>query len=140
VKFTQLSCFVYSSTLETETIFSSETSVDFHRTMRRYIPEGRTLLSHRCENLISSIAILCSRNLTFQFRSGAETRSDEHALIGSSGHTTCRRLVFMRIFKLRYLKLQPIFRTGGCGVLCIADRNSSSCHYIYCSLVSELSS
>jgi hypothetical protein len=29
----------------------AETSVDFHRTRRGYIPEDRTLYNHRCENL-----------------------------------------------------------------------------------------
>jgi hypothetical protein len=32
---------------------SSETSEDFRRSTRRYIPEDRTLHNHRCENLIS---------------------------------------------------------------------------------------
>jgi hypothetical protein len=35
-----------------EAIYSSETSVDTHRTTRRYIPEDGTLHNHRCENLI----------------------------------------------------------------------------------------
>jgi hypothetical protein len=30
---------------------ATETSVDFQRTTRRYIPEDRTLHKHRCENL-----------------------------------------------------------------------------------------
>jgi hypothetical protein len=34
-----------------EATFSSETSADFQRTVRRYIPEDRTLHNHRCENL-----------------------------------------------------------------------------------------
>jgi hypothetical protein len=38
-----------------EVTFSSETSADFQRTTRRYIPEGRTLHNHRCENLRSYI-------------------------------------------------------------------------------------
>jgi hypothetical protein len=33
-----------------EAVCSSETSVDFQRTTRRYIPEDRTLHEHRCEN------------------------------------------------------------------------------------------
>jgi hypothetical protein len=33
----------YSSTLQKEATCSSETSVDFQRTIRRYIPEDRTL-------------------------------------------------------------------------------------------------
>jgi hypothetical protein len=32
-----------------------ETSVDFQRTKRRYIPEDRTLHNHRCDNLSSSM-------------------------------------------------------------------------------------
>jgi hypothetical protein len=35
-----------------------ETSVDFQRTTRRYIPEDSTLHNHRCENLKSYI-LLC---------------------------------------------------------------------------------
>jgi hypothetical protein len=34
---------------------SSETSADFKRTTRRYIPQDGTLHNHRCENLISYI-------------------------------------------------------------------------------------
>jgi hypothetical protein len=34
-----------------EAICCSETSVDFQRTTRRYIPEDITLHNHRCENL-----------------------------------------------------------------------------------------
>jgi hypothetical protein len=37
---------------------SSETSVDFQRTMRRYIPED----NHCCENLKSYIIVVLSRN------------------------------------------------------------------------------
>jgi hypothetical protein len=42
-----------SSTLMMEATCSSETSVDFQRTTRRYIPEDRTLHNHWCENLKS---------------------------------------------------------------------------------------
>jgi hypothetical protein len=37
--------------LKTEPTYSSETSADFQRTRRRYIPEDKTLRNHRCENL-----------------------------------------------------------------------------------------
>jgi hypothetical protein len=37
-------CLVYSSTLKMEATYSSETSVDFQRTSRNYIPEISTLL------------------------------------------------------------------------------------------------
>jgi hypothetical protein len=50
---TPFSCSAYSSTLKTEAIYSSETSLDIQRTTRRYIPEDSTLRYHRCENLKS---------------------------------------------------------------------------------------
>jgi hypothetical protein len=34
-----------------EAIYSSETSVDFQQTTRRYIPQDSTVHNHRCENL-----------------------------------------------------------------------------------------
>jgi hypothetical protein len=39
--------------MKMEAICSSETSVDFQRTTRRYITEDSTLHNHRCENLKS---------------------------------------------------------------------------------------
>jgi hypothetical protein len=51
--FTLVSCSAYSSTLKMELIFSSETSVDFQRTTRHYIPENNTLYNHCCEHLKS---------------------------------------------------------------------------------------
>jgi hypothetical protein len=48
-----VSCLAYSSTMNMETICSSQTSVDFQRTTTRYIPRGRTLQNHRRENLKS---------------------------------------------------------------------------------------
>jgi hypothetical protein len=41
--FTLVSCLAYSSTLKMEAKCSSETSVEFQRTTRRYIPEDNTL-------------------------------------------------------------------------------------------------
>jgi hypothetical protein len=38
-----------------EAAFSSETSVDFQLTTRRYIPDDGTIQKHRCENLKSYI-------------------------------------------------------------------------------------
>jgi hypothetical protein len=40
-----------------EATCSSETLVDFQRTARRYIPQGRTLYNHRCENLKSYVSV-----------------------------------------------------------------------------------
>jgi hypothetical protein len=44
--FTLVSCLAYSSTMKMEATCSSETSVDFQRTTRHYIPEDKTLLKH----------------------------------------------------------------------------------------------
>jgi hypothetical protein len=44
------SCLVYSSTIKMEASCSSETSVDFQQTTRRYISEDRTLHNHCCQN------------------------------------------------------------------------------------------
>jgi hypothetical protein len=41
---------VYSSTLKMEATYSSETTVGFQRTIRRYIPEDRISRNHRHEN------------------------------------------------------------------------------------------
>jgi hypothetical protein len=49
----------YSSTFKMDAICSSETSVDFQRTTRRYIPEDGTLHNHRCENLKSYREFFC---------------------------------------------------------------------------------
>jgi hypothetical protein len=54
--FTLVSCLAYLSA-KMEAICSSETSVDFQLTTRRYIPEAGTLHNHRCENLSSYIFI-----------------------------------------------------------------------------------
>jgi hypothetical protein len=51
-------CLTYSLALNMDAIYSSETSVDFHRTTQRYISEDTTLHNHRCENLKSN-KLLC---------------------------------------------------------------------------------
>jgi hypothetical protein len=56
--FTLVSCSAYSSTLKMEAICSCETSVDFQRNTRRYIPKDSTLHNHRCENLKSYTACI----------------------------------------------------------------------------------
>jgi hypothetical protein len=40
--FTLIYCSAYSSTLKMEAVCSSETSIDFQRTTRRYIPDNST--------------------------------------------------------------------------------------------------
>jgi hypothetical protein len=55
-----ISCLAYSSNLKIETTCSSEMSVDFQRTKRRYFPEDRTLYNGPYENLESyRLRILC---------------------------------------------------------------------------------
>jgi hypothetical protein len=49
--FTLVSCSAYSSPLKMEAICSSETSVEFKRTTRPYVPENITFYNHRCEIL-----------------------------------------------------------------------------------------
>jgi hypothetical protein len=51
--FTLVSCAANSLTLKMGAICSSEMSVDFQRTTRRYIPKDSALHNHRCENLKS---------------------------------------------------------------------------------------
>jgi hypothetical protein len=47
----KIGIFSYSSTMTMEAIYSSEASVYFQRTTRRYNPEDRTPHKHRSENL-----------------------------------------------------------------------------------------
>jgi hypothetical protein len=61
--FTLVSCSAYFSTLKMEALCSPETSVDFQRTTRRYIPEDSTLHNHRCENLTSMEETVSSWNM-----------------------------------------------------------------------------
>jgi hypothetical protein len=51
------SCSAYSSTLNMEAICSSETSLDFQRTARRYNPEDGTIHNHRWENSKPSLKV-----------------------------------------------------------------------------------
>jgi hypothetical protein len=48
---TLVSCETYPSNLKMEATRFSETSVNFQRTTRCYIPEDRTLHIHHCENI-----------------------------------------------------------------------------------------
>jgi hypothetical protein len=50
-------CMSCSSTLEVEVVSVSKTPLKFYRTTRRYIQEYIHLLSHRCENLMSTNTI-----------------------------------------------------------------------------------
>jgi hypothetical protein len=48
-----VSCFVYSSTLKTVAVYSSEMSVNFSRTTRRYNPEIELFKRFLSENMLS---------------------------------------------------------------------------------------
>jgi hypothetical protein len=63
----QASSFAYSWTLKIEASFSSETSVGFYQTTRRYNPEDRTLHNHCSENLKSNYKIGKQNNFTCDF-------------------------------------------------------------------------
>jgi hypothetical protein len=53
--FKLVSWLAYSSTFKMKATYSSETLVEFQRTIRRYNTEDRTPHDHRCENLESYI-------------------------------------------------------------------------------------
>jgi hypothetical protein len=59
--FMLISWFAYSSILTVETICSSETTVDYHRTAPHCIPKDVTLYSHRCEKLRSNLLVLLEK-------------------------------------------------------------------------------
>jgi hypothetical protein len=48
-----ISCFVYSSTMKMEALYSSQRLANFQWATWRYIPEDISLRNHRCENLKS---------------------------------------------------------------------------------------
>jgi hypothetical protein len=70
--FTPVSCSAYSSALQMEVIYSSETSADFRRTTQRYIPEGSTLLKGCLKTtnnpiILPRVSFACnSNNLTIR--------------------------------------------------------------------------
>jgi hypothetical protein len=49
----------YFSILKMEAACSSEMSIDFQPTARRYIPENRTLHNHHCNSLMSQKVACC---------------------------------------------------------------------------------
>jgi hypothetical protein len=65
--FTMVSCLAYSFALKMEVTFSSKTSVDFHWTTWRYIPDDRVLHNHHCETLKSYINNFPTYILEVQF-------------------------------------------------------------------------
>jgi Pyruvate/2-oxoacid:ferredoxin oxidoreductase delta subunit len=60
----------YIPLLKMETIYSSETSVDFYRTARCYISEDRRLHNKRCENFNPDYTISESKFWYYGFRLG----------------------------------------------------------------------
>jgi hypothetical protein len=58
-----------------EAIFSFETSVDFQRTTRRYIPEDSTLHNYLCENLKSCrLHFACSEIMNRKLQRNVRSR------------------------------------------------------------------
>jgi hypothetical protein len=55
VCFMLVSCLTYSSTLEMEAIFYSETSAGFHETTLRYIPEDRTRMEAKIQAFLTLV-------------------------------------------------------------------------------------
>jgi hypothetical protein len=73
-------CIATCLTLMLEATCSSETSVDFQRTTRRYIPEDRTLHKPRCKNL------RCYNELTSPQQSlSSSSSSSSSSLLSSRG-------------------------------------------------------
>jgi hypothetical protein len=66
--FTLVYCLVYSSTLKMEATCSSETSADFQRSTRRYIPEDGTLRLISCIQYISLIRFMIT-NIKYKINS-----------------------------------------------------------------------
>jgi hypothetical protein len=58
--FVMVSCFAYAWSLKKETIYSPETSFEFHRNSWRYDPQDGTLHNHSCDNL--KCMLICSFN------------------------------------------------------------------------------
>jgi hypothetical protein len=66
--FTLISCLACSSTLKVEAIYFSETSLDFRRITRRYIPEDRTPpLNCKCNALTCPIGRAVAQRLDAGF-------------------------------------------------------------------------
>jgi hypothetical protein len=66
--FTLVSCVTYSSTLKAEAICSSETSINFQRSTRLYIPEDRTLQRSSFKKYFSSKTSLMKASYIIAFR------------------------------------------------------------------------
>jgi hypothetical protein len=84
--------------LKMEAIYSSERSVDFQRTTRRYIPEDSSLHNHRCENLKSYnfrvVYTNCRTRNGLPMAAVGDTEKQEvrqgHLMIGKSVQTILR--------------------------------------------------
>jgi hypothetical protein len=66
-------------------IYSSETSVDFQLTTRRYIPDDRPLHNHSCEHLRSYNAFICLVVLGMYHDYELRKRSEEYENIETNG-------------------------------------------------------
>jgi hypothetical protein len=69
-----------------EAVCSPETSVDFYRTTRRYIPEDCTLHNHRCENLKSymvEVYLYIGKMCSLHLQHGRVSQADKYTSIGT---------------------------------------------------------
>jgi hypothetical protein len=83
---------VSSSTLKKDLICSSETSVEFRRNTRRYLPEDRSLHNYCCDNrksisLLQALSICHGSNLV-QICNTENFTASHPSLWGHSPHTT----------------------------------------------------
>jgi hypothetical protein len=77
--FMLVSCLAYFSTFNMEATCNPETSVNFQRTMRRYIPEARTLRYRRCENLKSyEVRLLLKYKMNMKLKLRSESQLGLH--------------------------------------------------------------
>jgi hypothetical protein len=106
-------CLAFSSTLKMEAISSSETSVDFHRATRRYIPEDIILHDHRCENLKlflvarsqvkrKGVSILCLRAICPFLRHGSHSSHRNHGSCGATVSRVTAAAMVTTVAKVQY--------------------------------------
>jgi hypothetical protein len=84
----RLRCSAYSSTLKMEAICSSETSIDFQRTARRYIPEDSTLRVRTSNPTLKGTSSLAETEKTYKgpMNNAAEFRTEHLSSISLQLH------------------------------------------------------
>jgi hypothetical protein len=106
---------VSSSTPNEEARYFSEVSVELERSTRHYIPEDRTLLDRRCENL-NSCNVSHEAGMTFQEQDTTIPEDKINILTTDSNTRTDSEKVYQPGSddeKSGLLRIPTIFRTGG---------------------------